>query len=197
MARPRTHDENLRQKLLEAASSAIVSQGEQSLSLRALAAEAGTTTSAVYSLFGDKEALISAVAEEGFRRFAQVLEQAPRTEDPWADLLALGVAYREYALAEPHFYRVMFSRPHPSTETPENTTFGVLRKAIQRAAGLDLEAAQPEALRLWALTHGMVSLELNGLIPGSAAERKQGYIAALRASAGAFSEHSRSGQVPD
>ncbi|WP_150460913.1 TetR/AcrR family transcriptional regulator [Nesterenkonia ebinurensis] len=182
MPRPRTYDENLRQKLLEAAASTIVSQGEQSMSLRVLAAEAGTTTSAVYSLFGDKEALVVAVAKEGFRRFAQALEKVPRTEDPWGDLLTLGVAYREYALAEPHFYRVMFSRPRHEEAPGENNTFGALLNAVQRATGLDSETAQPEALRLWALAHGLVSLELNGLIPGSAAERKQGYIAALRTS---------------
>ena len=161
----------------------IASQGEHSLSLRTLATEAGTTTSAVYSLFGGKEALVSAVAEEGFRRFAKTLERVPPTEDPRADLLSLGLAYREYALAEPHFYRVMFSRPHPPESQPANTTFEVLRDAVRRATGLGEESARQEALRLWALTHGLVSLELNGLISGRAAERKQDYIAALRASA--------------
>lgn len=183
MPRPRVHDESLRRRLLETASSAIASYGEQSLSLRGLAAEAGTTTSAVYSLFGSKESLVTAVAEEGFRRFAEALQQVPHTEDPWADLLSLGIAYREYALGEPHFYRVMFDRPHAPEQTPENSTFEVLRDAVRRATGLDAEAAQPEAFRLWALTHGLVSLELNGLVPGDASERKQGYIAALRTSA--------------
>lgn len=184
MPRPRVHDENLRQRLLETASAAIAAEGEQSLSLRGLAAEAGTTTTAVYSLFGDREALIAAVAEEGFRRFAQTLDAVPQTEDPWADLLALGVAYREYALAEPHFYKVMFGGPRSGRAdgSTGTATFEVLSQAVRRATGSETGVAQAEATRLWALTHGLVSLELSGLLPCEPAERERAYLEALRAS---------------
>ncbi|GAA3064570.1 MULTISPECIES: TetR/AcrR family transcriptional regulator [Actinomycetes] len=199
MARPRTHDETVRTRLLEEASQVIADSGAQGLSLRSVARSSHTTTAAVYSLFGGREALIQAVVEEGFRRFGAVLAAVERTDDPGMDLLALGVAYREFALADPHFYRVMFeslgeglSRP----ETPASPTFQVLRAAVARAMGLpqdesgepgsspDLDPAGRAALRLWALAHGLVSLELTGLVPGDADARGRDYVATLRAARG-------------
>lgn len=199
MARPRIHDESVKTRLLEEASRVIATSGAQGLSLRSLARSSQTTTAAVYSLFGGREALLQAVVEEGFRRFAAALAAVEHTEDPGADLLALGVAYRDFALADPHFYRVMFEslgEIFSPPETPASPTFQVLRAAVARTMGLPQDTpegapedtaqdvAQRAALRLWALAHGLVSLELNGLVPGDAEARRRDYVDTLRASRG-------------
>ncbi|MFP3713606.1 TetR-like C-terminal domain-containing protein [Puerhibacterium sp. TATVAM-FAB25] len=144
MARPRVHDDTLRSRLLEVASEAIAAAGEGAVTVRGVAAAAGTSASAVYALFGSREALVGAVSAEGFRRFGHRLAAVPRTADPRADLLALGLAYRDSALAGPHFYRVMFERAvAPAGQTgpaTEHATFRVLRDAVARvlaAAGHD------------------------------------------------------------
>lgn len=189
MARPRPHDDTLRNQLIELASEAVADGGVQALSLRRLASAAGTTTAAVYSLFGGRHHLVSAVVDEGFRRFTARLDAVARTADPGADLLALGVAYRENAVANPHFYQVMFGGAHRTDEATGESgipavarpTFTVLRDAVARlpqSAGGDPEA---EALRLWALVHGLVSLELAGLLPGTPDQRGAQYVEALLA----------------
>ncbi|MCF4122970.1 TetR/AcrR family transcriptional regulator [Antribacter sp. KLBMP9083] len=207
MARPRLHDDALRTRLLEVASRAISSGGEAAVTVRTVATEAGTSPSAVYALFGSREDLVAAVSEEGFRRFATHLGAAPRTDDPGADLVALGLAYRESALADPHFYRVMFDRavppeartgvaadareaggppsgtaadgetlPVPATQRP---TFGVLRDAVARVlGGAPPERVESAAVGLWGLVHGLVTLELAGLLPGDAATRERRYAEA-------------------
>src|SRR3954447_5445561 len=109
MARPRVHDDALRLRLLEEASTVVSTSGVDALTVRELAHRAGTSASAVYSLFGSREGLVRAVGDEAFARFAESLSAVARTDDPAADLLALGLAYREHALRYPHFYRVMFS----------------------------------------------------------------------------------------
>ncbi|GAA1174114.1 TetR/AcrR family transcriptional regulator [Nesterenkonia xinjiangensis] len=192
MARPRTHDESLRTRLLEEASHVIASSGPQGLSLRGVAGSAQTTTAAVYSLFGGRNALIQAVVEEGFRRFGDALADVSHTADPGADLLALGVAYREFALADPHFYRIMFDALDETFDrpaTPVSPTFLVLRAAVARALGVpdDRGSAEQAALRIWALAHGLVSLELNGLIPGDDAARHRDYVETLRSARGMVS----------
>jgi AcrR family transcriptional regulator len=187
--RPRLHDDALRQRLLEVASQVISADGEGAVTVRGVAAKCGTSASAVYALFGSREALVAAVSEEGFRRFGTRLHAVPRTEDPAADLAALGLAYRESALADPHFYRVMFDRgvaPHDGRAGTGHPTFHVLRDAVARLfAAADpaasLERAVEGALALWALAHGLVGLELAGLVPGSEAERADRYRAALLA----------------
>jgi AcrR family transcriptional regulator len=199
MARPRRHDDTLRTRLLEVASQVISAGGEGAVTVRGVAGEAGTSASAVYALFGSREALVAAVSEEGFRRFGARLDSVARTDDPFADLAALGLAYRDSALADPHFYRVMFDRAvdraMPSLQRP---TFRVLRDAVARVrAVLDPtsgdDRADEDALALWALAHGLVGLELAGLVPGDEGERAERYRATLRTVGPAVVTHVHSG----
>jgi AcrR family transcriptional regulator len=177
MARPRLHDDALRTRLLEVASRLISAEGESAVTVRKVAAEAGTSASAVYALFGSREALVEAVGDEGFRRFAEHLAAVGRSQDPAADLRALGGAYRRFALADPHFYRVMFYRAvSPADGDPasavDRPTFRVLHDAVARALdGAPTERVLHAAVGLWGLVHGLVSLELAGLLPGDESER--------------------------
>jgi AcrR family transcriptional regulator len=184
MARPRLHDDALRTRLLEVASRAISEGGEGAVTVRAAAAAAGTSASAVYALFGSRSELVHAVSAEGFRRFASHLDAVPRTADALADLRALGVAYRVSALADPHFYRVMFDRAvAPDSATPSavrRPTFLVLRSAVARVLdGAPEGRVDAAAVGLWGLVHGLVSLELAGLLPGDDADRATRYESAI------------------
>lgn len=190
MARPRVHDAALRERLLDVTSRRISQSGEPAVTVRSVAGEAGTSASAVYALFGSRDDLVAAVSAEGFRRFAAHLGTAPRTDDAAADLGGLADAYRAFALADPHFYAVMFGRgvrpAHEAQDAVERATFLTLRDAVLRV----LPATAPEsapavaqdlALGLWGLVHGLVSLELAGLVPGDEDERAARYAATTRA----------------
>ncbi|WP_024288768.1 TetR/AcrR family transcriptional regulator [Cellulomonas sp. KRMCY2] len=192
MPRPRLHDDALGARLLEIASQVISVSGAAGLTVRDVAHRAGTSTSAVYALFGSRDALVAAVGDEAFRRFAAHLGAVPRTGDPRADLLALGAAYRASAVGDPHLYRVMFevsgtdARGDDDTPAIARPTFTVLRDAVLRVlvdAGLDRSEADADALEqalvLWALVHGLVGLELGGLVPGDDADRAERYARAL------------------
>jgi len=185
MARPRTHDDALRARLLEVASRSVSTGGEQSTTVRSVASAAGTSPSAVYALFGSRDDLLAEVSAEGFRRFAAHLDAAPRTDDPVADLRALGAAYRNFALADPHFYRAMFDRAlRPGDDAPppvRQPTFVVLRDAVARVLGTTGDGAEPAAVGLWGMVHGLVSLELGGLLPGEEPDRAARYAAATGA----------------
>ena len=184
------HDDALRARLLEEASAVVASSGAPGLTVRDLATRAGTSPSAVYSLFGSREDLVRAVGDEAFERFAARLAAVPRTADPGEDLLGLGLAYRENALAGPHFYRVMFGATgaglQDGTRGPAtaSATFVVLRDAVARVLGEGLPAQEP-ALALWALVHGLVELELDGLLPDG---QEQRYVHALRTAGQAILE---------
>lgn len=192
MARPRRYDDAVRARLLEAASQALAKNGPSGVSLRSVATSASTTTAAVYTLFGSREALLDAVVTEGFRRFGEHLEAVPRTDDPSADLFALGLAYRTSALAEPHFYRAMFDIPAgPARDALAEPTFQRLQAAVTRLAGA---AGEPDgdaatitdiAIGLWGMVHGMVSLELAGQLPGDLQARADRYAQTLQRAADA------------
>ena len=186
MARPRTHDHHVRRRLLEAASAAVAARGASGLSLRSTAQQASTTTAAVYSLFGSRDGLLAAVVEEGFRRFGTHLATVEKTAQPAEDLIALGVAYRKNALENPHFYRVMFGPASSDISSGRGEeTFAVLVDAVARVVDCDAAQARLRAQRVWAYVHGLVSLELADLVPGSssAGQAQESYVAALRAAA--------------
>lgn len=199
MSRPRLHDDALRTRLLEVTSEVVSTAGPGAVTVRDVARRAGTSASAVYALFGSKDALLAGVVEEGFHRFGKRLAAVPRTDSPRADLLELGMAYRRSALAEPHFYTAMFTRGGaPGTE---RSTFAVLRDAVRRVldespprdaggapgparsapTGDRDDAPTRVAIGLWAQVHGLVSLELASLLPGEPAAHAARYESLLRA----------------
>jgi AcrR family transcriptional regulator len=172
--RPKLHDDALRVRLLDAAGAILTCEGAAALSLRRLAAEAGTSTTAVYSLFGGKPGVLRALFVEAFTRFGAHLDAVRPSDDPLADLLALGRAYRANATANPHLYAVMFGAPapgfRPSPEDCEHAsaTFAPLLDAVRRAAAAKLLIdTDPRiiATAMWATLHGLVSLELSSARP--------------------------------
>jgi AcrR family transcriptional regulator len=187
MGRPRAHDEALRIRLLEKAGELLSSHGPEGLSLRRLAADAGTSTTAVYSLFGGKPGLIRELFVEGFRRLGDRMERVSRTEDPVADLCALGHAYRTSALANRNFYSIMFGNAAPDF-TPDAEAMSCalrsmrpLEDAVERAVaqGVFIDVAPSEIVfAAWGLVHGLVSLELNGSMP-SGVDREAAYARAI------------------
>ncbi|HEY2203491.1 MAG TPA: TetR/AcrR family transcriptional regulator [Pseudonocardia sp.] len=196
MPRPKVHDDALRVRLLEQAVRTLSDDGMDALSLRKLAAEVGTSTTAVYSLFGGKPELLNAVFDEAFARFGDRLASVTPSGDPRTDLYALAMAYRANALDEPHFYQVMFGsvgkglEPDAESVRRAEATFGVLRDSVRRAmeAG-QMRDADPVkvATAMWATVHGLVSLELRALIPAGAGDPAELYASALLALGRAYS----------
>ena len=172
MPRPKVHDAALRLRLLECAGATLSTRGLAALSLRALAADVGTSTTAVYALFGGKPGLLAALHAEAFARLGARLDAVPVGADPVEDLVALGRAYRDAALADPHFYEVMFGGALPADEQWWAVAAPILRpvaEVVNRAAASGVLRPEVDpatvALALWATVHGLVSLHLRGLRP--------------------------------
>ncbi len=171
MPRPRTHDQALRLRLLDEGGRLLAAEGPAALTTRRLAERAGTSSSAVYSLFGDKAGLLRAMFAEGFHRLARRFAELPRSDDPASDLMALGYAFRAHALANPHLYDLMFRSPFPGLDLPVEdcedalATFQVLVSAVRRCleAGA-IAPADPEEVAkvLFGLVDGLAGLELRG-----------------------------------
>jgi AcrR family transcriptional regulator len=190
VARPKLHDDALRIRLLDTAGTLLTSEGPDALSLRRLAAEAGTSTSAVYALFGGKPGILRALFVEAFTRFAVHLDTVRPSDDPLADLLALGHAYRSNALADPHLYAMMFGSPVPGFEPAPSdyahaeATFAPLLDTVRRAIAAGLLAdTDPDliATALWANVHGLVSLELRAATARASTSPAELFDTAIRA----------------
>lgn len=190
MGRVKTYDDDLRLRLLDEAGALLAAEGPAALTLRRVAAQAGTSTTAVYSLFGDKDQLLAAMYTEGFARLGRALVRA-RSGAPLEALGHLGMAYRRAALASPQLYPLMFGGAAPSSgaQVVADAAFSPLVEAVQACleeGSLRGGTAEGIATYLWAVSHGLVSLELAGLVTGTAKARTLAYQEALTASVVAY-----------
>lgn len=190
MPRPKLHDHALRVRLLDVAGAMVTAEGPNALNLRRLATEAGTSTTAVYSLFGGKAEVLRALFVEAFTRLGTHQNAVIPSDDPLADILALERAYRTSATTDPHLYAVMFGSPAPGFDpTPQDwehaaATFTPLLDAVRRgvSAGLLRDVAPGLiATALWANVHGLVSLELGRAIPPQAGAPAEVFETAIHA----------------
>jgi AcrR family transcriptional regulator len=175
-------------------------EGMPALSLRRLAADVGTSTTAVYSLFGGKPALVKELFVEAFHRFGSRLRAVPRTDDPAEDLIQLGLAYRSSALADPHLYPIMFANIVPGFEPDEQVTeeahaaLSPLLEVVEAGVeqGIFVDASTEVVVQsCWGLAHGLVSLELNGYAPEDT-DVDASYERALRANLAGWRQVPRS-----
>lgn len=192
--RHRLTGDELRSALLEAAGRLLHDEGPHALSTRGLAAAVGTSTQAIYTLFGGKHGVVRAMYREGFARLAARMRAVPRTDEPLADLYNLGLAYRAAAHGSPHLYDVMFGRPVAEFECDDDdralarSTRDALADAVARAidAGCVHGDAGDIALHLWICSHGFVSLELSGYLEIPDADLAATYDALLLAALAPF-----------
>lgn len=196
----KTHTEDLATRLVDEAGRILSAEGATALSLRRLATATGTSTMAVYTLFGDKQGLVAAMYRAGFERLGATLRAATEPgDDPLTALGRLGVAYRQAALANPHLYDLMFGRPiasfepAPGDKEVADAAYQPLVEAVQRCLDAGALTARPHegaaeriAFYLWAVSHGMVSLELAGQSPGDEGQRAATYADALALSSVPF-----------
>ena len=168
----RYHHGNLRQALIEAGLAELEAGERGDVSLRELARRVGVSANASYRHFADKEALLVALATEGFRRFGAAQATAARSH-PAEPFRAAGRAYVDFARANPALFRLMFGRftsSHREPELEEAATgaYDGLRGFIAQELGprANEAALAAGAVRAWSLVHGLANLILDGQIDG-------------------------------
>jgi AcrR family transcriptional regulator len=164
------HHGNLKASLIEAGLAALAHTEADELSLRQLAKDVGVSANAAYRHFEDKDALLSAMATEGFRRFT-VAQRAAVAAVPLAEdrLKASGRAYVAFAQAHPALYRLMFQRLSCAATHPELAMTAIDGMSVLLEATSSLLQAPPEdervrvaAAALWSLAHGLGALAQGG-----------------------------------
>jgi AcrR family transcriptional regulator len=173
------HHGNLRQDLVTAALDIINKSGLEALTLRAVGQRLGVSQAAPYRHFASKEALLAAVAADGF---ATLLEQVRRAmaaagTGPVQRYEAIATAYMRFALAHRDHFRVMYGPRLDSEEVavPERrAAFALLTEAIEACQSAGLARPGPArviAIEAWSYAHGLATLYLDRLLHRSIDER--------------------------
>ena len=132
MTKTSYHKGNVRESLIEAAEELLHTEGLPALSLRRVAREVGVAPSAVYNHFKNREALLVAVAADGYRQVAAMeLAAYAESKDSAEVLKGLARQYLRFAAENPNLYRLMFSqdvvgyRADPELDEAGDSSFGL------------------------------------------------------------------------
>ena len=169
-----------RQRVLEAAVDLMSTEGTATLSMREVARRAGVSHQAPYHYFANREAILAAIAEEGFRGLNRALKAASG-RNAATRLVAAGRAYVEFARSHRAHFQLMF-RPelvnlerYPSARAEAAKGFAILQLLID---GLVEDTLIPQrhaggmVTLSWAFVQGLSGLLLEGPLRMSSDDRK-------------------------
>jgi AcrR family transcriptional regulator len=168
VGRPKEHNENTADALLNAAEHIAEREGLDALSVRRVAHDVGTTTRAVYSLFGSKEGLVVALGERAFDLLGATVAALPRTDDAVADLVRAGLTFRRFAREHPALFRLGVQRIDVPLESGRefagaaNRALAVLHGRVNRLGDAGQLGPRPVEAAAWefhALCEGLAALE--------------------------------------
>lgn len=107
-------------------------QGTAAISLRGIARQMGMTAPAIYRYFPSREDIITALLIDAYSNFAAAMEQAAQqpTLSVQEHLLAIGLAYRTWAIEQHIQYELIFGNPIPEYAAPSEQTLPLARRAF-------------------------------------------------------------------
>jgi AcrR family transcriptional regulator len=167
---------DLRHALLQAGHKLLTEGSRDSLTLRAAAQLAGVSHAAPYRHFKDKDALLAAIAAEGFRLLTRHMRDELAAAGPGADfatrLRAAGVGYVLFGVSNPAYLRLIFEGTahfkDPELQVAGNEAYQVLRELIvEGVRDHHLRPGDVDQLALvaWSMCHGLSMLIIGGQVP--------------------------------
>jgi AcrR family transcriptional regulator len=178
---------DLREACVAEAMRIIRDVGIEELSLREVARRLGVSHQAPYRHFPSRDHILAEIVDRCFRGFDAALAEVPATDDPVADLRAMGERYFRYAAENPLEYRLMFgaklpkAEDHPAMLDHGCAAYDQLRGVLGRLfdAPPDWPEVTLEAMFVWGSMHGMASIFETGAMSGLGVDaRVQARVAA-------------------
>ncbi|MEW1695011.1 TetR/AcrR family transcriptional regulator [Streptomyces sp. NPDC093249] len=164
------HHGNLRTELLARAETVLADSGVEALSLRSLARDLGVSHAAPARHFPDRQALLDALAVEGFGRLGERLRGAVSDDgrDFEERLTDTALAYVRFATAHPALLEVMYARKHderaPEVRAASDACGGLLL-GLFAGGGASLGDPERFGVVLLAGLHGIAALAGSGALP--------------------------------
>ncbi len=171
------HHGDLKNALIRAGIELLSKEGVQALTLRSVAKQAGVSHAAPYAHFADKQALVAAIAAEGYAKLYAKLAAAQYGDaDALARVFDTANAYLQFALDEPDHFKITFSgvveaeKDYPEYVEQSRRCFALVVALVAdcQAAGLVVAGdTQMIAVSIWSCIHGFVQLWLANQLPSA------------------------------
>jgi AcrR family transcriptional regulator len=170
-------------RIVAAARRIAEAEGWEAVTIRRLAQDIEYSQPVVYSHFASRDAIVGAVAIEGFGDMAEKLREAVRLSSSSREALAaVATAFLDFAFDRPAIYEAMFvlrsGLRFARSDTPPQlrATFGALMAAISPFC----QDAELATETFWAALHGLAELERHGRIrPAFRSHRLAGVVEAV------------------
>lgn len=160
--------------IMDAARELFASEGYEAVSMRRIAQEIEYSPTAIYVHFADKQTLFREICADDFAKLASVFTKLASITEPLRQICEIGQAYIRFALQYPNHYKMMFMTSHhhePGEElpaakgNPDVDAYAFMKASVQRAIDAklfrsDLKDANLVAQTLWAVAHGVASLQI-------------------------------------
>lgn len=173
----------LREKILEAATSIVEGCGPDCVTMRQVADEVGYSPTTLYLYFKDKDAILAEVVTLGMEDLAGFCTSAQVGPTPLDELRQRGRAYVVWGLLHPGLYRLMFEygddpasfgsmftpEQHERMKTLLKDGSNVVDAAIAAGQLVGIEDPRGYEKAAWAGFHGVTSLAISRrLVPEGA-----------------------------
>ena len=150
-----------RAQIVAAARRLLEEEGPDALSMRNVAAEIGIRAPSLYEHIADKRALESAIIAAGLHEQGVALEAALAADADGDPLTVIAQAWRAWAHAHPHVYRLIYVRDLDRSDAAVAQAELAAGAPLRQICGGDVVTARV----IWAYAHGMVNLELIDRFP--------------------------------
>jgi AcrR family transcriptional regulator len=176
--------QTLRDRVIKAAVKYIADSGPDGLSFRQIAADAGVSHQAPYHHFGDRSAIFTEIAREGFQKFTEVMSSPARRDEDSNLAVRMCERYVDFALTNKGYFRVMFRsdlcqmNESPETQRAADEAFDTLLFAVSEILGssASIDEIRVQATAMWSVAHGLATLLIDGPL-----EHKIGKVSDRRA----------------
>ena len=150
------HGDQVRSRAKAVALEQLAEGGPEAVSVNAIGRRLGVSGPALYRHFANRDDLLAALTLDAYEALAAALADA-------GDVAGLAHAYRDWALAQPHRYLLLFAPPVPGFDAHREDLVAAARKAMDTAPGRAGHRRSSSARR-WPgrALHGLTSLELGG-----------------------------------
>ncbi|MFA5834495.1 MAG: TetR/AcrR family transcriptional regulator [Bacteroidota bacterium] len=165
----------MREMILDAAKKLFMKEGFEHVTIRRIAEEIEYSPATVYLYFADKDAILCALQEVGFRELYKRQHLLTSIKNPAEKLRACGRIYMDFAMENQELYDLMFimRAPMKAFQSPADWNIGkdayeVLQTIITECIDqgyLNAPSPQIACFSVWALMHGVVSIFIRDRAP--------------------------------
>lgn len=163
--------QEMRLRIIEAATSVFMEEGYEKTSLRNIAERIEYSPATIYLYYKDKDELLYEVQKQAFSKLEDVFAAEATSSDPWTRLTQICHAYVRFGKANPEIYDLMFMMRSPMNGIKANESWSNNKDSFMTLVNCLQECMEQNLLRfddvmlaafsVWSMGHGLVSLNVS------------------------------------